>query len=104
MNEVISFPTNKIVREYPQNIDLLEKVKEKSVRKFADDVIGILAESCFDQIEAIGLNTENENFDTDFAFVVETIRATVYRNLEIPHHLHEFIDKNLEVTTPDSDK
>lgn len=104
MNEVITFPVNKIVREYPQNIERLEKVKEKSVRKFADDVIEILAENCYDQIEALGLDTEDEKFDRDFAFTVETIRATIYRNLEIPHHLHEFIDNNLEVSTSDSEK
>lgn len=104
MNEVITFPVNKIVREYPQNIERLEKVKEKSVRKFADDVIEILAENCYDQIEALGLDTDDEKFDRDFAFAVETIRATIYRNLEIPHHLHEFIDNNLEVSTADSEK
>jgi hypothetical protein len=104
MNEVITFPTDKIVREYPQNIELLEKVKEKSVRKFADDVIEILSEACYDQIEALGLDTEDDKFDRDFAFVVETVRATVYRNLEIPHHLHEFIDKNLEITNSDSEE
>lgn len=103
MNEVISFPTSKIVREYPQNIEILEKAKEKSVKKFADDVIDILAENCYNQIETLGLNTETENFDRDFSFVVETIRATIYRNLELPHHLHEFIDNNLEIETPDSD-
>jgi hypothetical protein len=103
MHEVISFPSNKIVREYPQNIEILEKAKEKSVKKFADDVIDILAETCYEQIESLGLNVESENFDTDFSFVVETIRATIYRNLELPHHMHEFIDNNLEVTTPDSD-
>lgn len=103
MHEVISFPSNKIVREYPQNIEILEKAKEKSVKKFADDVIDILAETCYEQIESLGLDVEVENFDRDFSFIVETIRATVYRNLELPHHLHEFIDNNLEVTTPDSD-
>lgn len=101
MNEVISFPANKIVRETPQSIELLERAKEKSVRKFADDVIDILAEACFDQIEALGLDTENPAFDKDFSFIVETIRATVYRNLEMPHHLHEFIDNNIEVTKPE---
>jgi hypothetical protein len=104
MNEVITFPINKIVREYPQNIELLEKVKEKSVRKFADDVIDILSEACYDQIEALGLDTEDEMFQRDFSFVVEIIRATVYRNLEMPHHLHEFIDNNLEISNPDSDE
>lgn len=104
MNEVITFPINKIVREYPQNIELLEKVKEKSVRKFADDVIDILSEACYDQIEALGLDTEDEMFQRDFSFVVETIRATIYRNLEMPHHLHEFIDNNLEISNPDSDE
>ena len=103
MHEVISFPSNKIVREYPQNIEILEKAKEKSVKKFADDVIDILAETCYEQIESLGLNVETKDFDRDFSFVVETIRATVYRNLELPHHLHEFIDNNLEVTNPDSD-
>ena len=104
MNEVITFPTNKIVREYPQHIERLEKVKQKSVQKFADDVIEILAENAYDQIEALGLDTDDEKFDRDFAFAVETIRATIYRNLEIPHHLHEFIDNNLEVSTADSEK
>jgi len=103
MHEIISFPTSKIVRENPQNIEILEKAKEKSVKKFADDVIDVLAETCYDQIESMGLNTDKEDFDRDFSFVVETIRATVYRNLELPHHLHDFIDTNLEVTTPDSD-
>jgi hypothetical protein len=28
---------------------------------------------------------------------VDSLRATVYRTLEVPHHLHEFIDNSVKM-------
>lgn len=98
MNEVIAFPKNKIVRENPPDIDILEKIKEKSVKRFADDVVELIATNCYEEIETLGLDVDNEKFGRDFSVLVEILRATVYRNLELDHNLHEFMDNNVEIT------
>lgn len=104
MNEVIAFPKDKIIRENTQNIDLLEKAKSNSVKRFADDVSETLASICYDQIETFGLNTTDDSFDKDFSFLVNVLTATVYRTLKIDHDLHKFVDEHVTVDEETEDK
>lgn len=97
MTKVVEFPKSKIVRELPPNLPEIEKAKEKSLLNFADSIVDDITTSIFEEFENYGLNTDTDKFAKDFSFSTDALRATVYRLLDIKHHLHEFIDTNIEV-------
>ena len=93
---IVEFPRHRIVRENAGH-EYIEQAKEKSKANFAenisDDLIGILLE----EIENVGVDTSTDEFMKDFSMTVDSLRATVYRTFGVPHHLHEFIDKNVKM-------
>ena len=103
MSNVFKFPENKIVREISPQIEEIEKAKEKGKQNYAEDIAVDFAESMIAVLDSYGIDQDNENFDKDLAFTVETIRAMIYRSLDLKHHLHEFIDNNVSVLKKDKD-
>lgn len=53
----------------------------------------------YDVLEAYGLDMSSANFDKDFHFTSEAIRAMIYRCVEADHFLHEFIDNNVNLVS-----
>lgn len=99
MTKVIEFPRSKIVREIATESEVVKEAKEKSKVNYADEVIDTLSDNLFESFEAFGLNVDEESFDKDMRFLTECLKALVYRNLSIDHHLHEFIDDHVEVVS-----
>lgn len=96
---IIEFPKSKIVREIAGESEVVKEAKEKSKLNYADETIDVISANIVDSFEAFGLDVENDSFDKDMRFLHECLRALVYRNLDIPHHLHNFIDENVEVVS-----
>lgn len=104
MTEILQFPKNKIVREVPINNERLEKAKKQSVKNFAEALVANLGENILLDLEqGVGLEVtpKNEEFTKDFFFALDVLRATIYRQLELDHHLHEYINKNVKVNKLD---
>lgn len=101
MTNVFKFPEHKIVREVSPNIEEVEKAKEKGKMNYAEDIIIDLAENMINALDSYGLDQDTKNFDKDFAFSIEAIRAMIYRTLSIEHHLHDFIDSHVSVLRKD---
>jgi molecular chaperone GrpE (heat shock protein) len=97
MKNIVEFPKNKIFRDAPVNIELIEKAKEKALASFADSVVETMIDNLLEGLDNFGLDTQEETFIKDFSLTVDAIRATVYRSLGIPHQLHEFIDDNVKL-------
>ena len=97
MTNVFKFPENKIVREVPINVEEIERAKEKSLQKHAESIVEDLMLSLIDAIENYGIDVDTENFDKDISFVVDGLRASIYRSFSIDHPLHSFIDTNVKV-------
>jgi hypothetical protein len=95
MTTIVKFPTNRIIREVPPNIEEINKAKEKSLQKHAETIVEDLVLSIIDAIENYGLDSETESFERDFSFVADGLRATIYRSFNIDHPLHSFIDTNV---------
>ena len=102
MKNVVEFPKNKIVREAPVNVEVIEKAKEKAITSFADQIVDSMLETMLEQIENFGIDTESDNFMKDFSLTVDGLRATIYRSFDIPHHLHDFIDDNVKMIHRDT--
>jgi len=95
MSKVVEFPKNKIVREAPVNVEQIEKAKEKGLINFADGIVDDMIGNIYSELDNYGLDTEGENFDKDFSFAMDALRACVFRALGMKHHLHEFLDTNV---------
>lgn len=97
MTNVFEFPKNKIVREVQPNIDEIERAKHKSLLNYADMIVDDMIGNMLDAFDNYGIEVEKEDFQKDFAFSVDALKATVYRYFGIEHSLHSFIDENVKI-------
>lgn len=101
-DNVIQFPTNKIVR----NVDtenqkaqnkINDQLKYKQTKQFiehqVDDIVMNLINSFLD----LGIKTDKVNFTRDLAMVVDSMRGLIYRDFGMKHTSHSLIDKIVEV-------
>lgn len=102
MTTIVQFPTSRIVREVPPNVEEIEKAKEKSLQKHAETIVEDLVLNVMDALENYGIDTDAETFERDFTFTADGLRATVYRTFGIEHPLHSFIDTNVQIVKADS--
>jgi transcriptional regulator NrdR family protein len=93
---IVEFPRNRIVREFAGS-EFLEQVKEKSKQNFAESISDDLVTYLLTEMENIGIDTSTDKFLKDFSMTVDSLRAAVYRSFDVPHHLHDFIDKNVKM-------
>ena len=97
MTNVFKFPESKIVREVPVNIEEVEAAKEKGKQNFADGILSDFIDGTLSLLENYGIDTDGEEFEKDFSFTVEAVKAAIYRSLKLKHHLHDFIEKSVTV-------
>lgn len=92
---VLSFPTNRIVREVPS-----ERKKELMDKKFQEE-IGEVARNINDEVLEMLLSVTPENYDKkrfsiDASFATAILSATVARLHGLKHPLHKFIDDHIK--------
>lgn len=97
MKNIVEFPKSKIVREAPVNVEIIEKAKEKAVTSFGDQVTDAVIDAALEVLDTYGIDVESDKFVKDFSLTADSLRATVYRALNLPHNLHEFIDTNVKM-------
>ena len=66
-------------------------------QKFADSVVDELSGFLLTELDNYDIEVENKAFSKDFVLVVDALRATIYRSLDLDHHLHTFIDDNVKL-------
>lgn len=96
MSKIVEFPKHKIVRENLSGEDpRLSKVKLASKLNYADNLVEDIVDMTVEELEAQGIDVEEEKFMKDFSLAVDAIRAAVYRQLDLDHPLHDFIENNI---------
>lgn len=101
MTQILEFPRNKIVREVPIDNERLEKAKKQSTKNFAEALVANIGENVLIDLEqgaGLEVSAKNEEFTRDFFFALDVLRATIYRQLELEHHLHDYIDQHVKVS------
>lgn len=92
---VIAFPKSKIVRENPQ-LDEVKKAKDfRSTQKFADAVTEEIISLVLTELDNYDFDLETEEFTKDYILFQDALRATIYRQVGVEHHLHAFVDNNV---------
>lgn len=87
--KIIQFPKNKIVR--PPSADN----KKRGVVNFAETILLDFIENMIMDLEEHGIDTGTDEFNRDFSFTIECLRATIYRGLDLETKLQEFMDNNV---------
>jgi hypothetical protein len=105
MTNIFKFPENKIVREIPPQIEEIEKAKEKGKQNYADGIVAEVATGLLAELENYGIELEDEKGNTvkDFLFLTDVLKSVIYRNMEIKHPLHEFVDDNVSIFDNEED-
>jgi len=101
---IVQFPKDKIVREALPDIEELNKVKEKSIKNFADTITEDMSSNILFELDNYGIDTQTEDFMKDFHFLVATMAATIYRTLSVEHPLHKFMSDNVVITLVDENQ
>lgn len=102
-NNILSFPKDKVVREYTQSSAMLEKLKSNSLNNFIECLVQEITENIITEFSTNGLDLTNESFDKDINFLVTIINATVCRTVNIEHPFHKFIDDNVVMNDKESE-
>lgn len=99
MTNVFKFPESKIVREVPINIEEIEKAKEKGKKQYADGIVTEIAAGLLAELENYGIELDDDkgNLSKDFLFMTDVLKSIVYRNMQIDHPLHSFVDDNVSI-------
>lgn len=94
---ILFFPENKIVRGRPINKEQFnEEIIEHKI-KYVDYILSKNMSSLFTKLGLEGINTETEQFYKDYSFTVETLRAALYRTMEMEHPIQDFVDENFQI-------
>lgn len=94
-DKVIEFPKNKVVREVPEEVH--KERQAKADQKLADTIVDEITGLIITELDNYYVEVQDKQFAKDFILVMDALKAAVYRQFDIEHHLHGFIDKNVTV-------
>lgn len=98
--QIIVFPKSKIVRIIPDKTE--QENAAKYHRRNAERFVSYLCENILGEISEIEeIDVKQMHFQKDFSYTIEVLRATIYRSFGLEHPLQEYLDKNVEVATPE---
>ena len=99
MTNVFEFPKDKIVRDVPINIEEIEKAKEKGKKQYADSILSEVSAGLLAELENYGIELEDDKavLSKDFLFLTDVLKSIIYRNMNIDHPLHSFVDDNVAI-------
>ena len=93
--KVIEFPKHKVVRDVPG--DVIDERNRRADLKVADAMVTEITSMIITELDNYCLNIEDESFTKDLVLLVDALRAAIYRQFDIEHHLHPYIEKNVKL-------
>jgi hypothetical protein len=105
MSDVIPFPQTRIIREVPP--ESIKQVQERGKVRHAEAIVDEVAAIMHSGLSDFGIDTEPEDFQKDFAFTLEGLKAIVFRSFGIEHQWHDIISRKInldEVVEIDADE
>lgn len=98
--KVIEFPKSKVVREVPQEV--IEQRNRRADQKMADSLVDELTGLVITELDNYDvLDVTDKEFAKDYILVIDSLKATIYRQFGLDHPLHAFIDKNVSIYEAD---
>ena len=101
-DNIILFPTNKIVNKNP-NHGLSEKLQKnlelQKTKEYVEQSVDAIALDLLKRFVDMGINTKTPNFTKDLAMLVDTLRGLVYRDFGVKHPAQQMTDRMVKVKT-----
>lgn len=94
VNNVVDFPKDKIVRVHTKE-GFNEKLVEHKVL-FVNFLVDKHMKVLFNQLSAEGVDTESQGFFVDYVFVIEAMKAALYRAYNLPHPMQKLMEENFQ--------
>lgn len=93
--DIIKFPDSKIFRDVPS--EALQETMKRGAQKDAEAVTALIFNQLVGTFHQVGLETnEDPQMEKDFLFVYDLIRAIIYRQFELDHHLHKWLEESVK--------
>lgn len=94
--DIIKFPESKIFRDVPS--EAIQETMKKGAQKDAEALTALIFGQLLGTFHQVGLDTGEGDHQTekDFLFLYDLIRAVVYRQFELDHHLHKWLSENVK--------
>lgn len=99
MTKVLEFPKDKVVREVPEEHKQARRAKME--KRMADSLAEDATNAVLEELNCAGIDIDSTRFVKDFILVADSIKACVYREYGLEHHLHEFVDENVQIIHED---
>jgi len=89
--DIIMFPAHKVVRSVPA--DVVKESIKKGIKNDAESMAGELFYIVAQHMNQMGIDaSDSKEIERDMMFLYDIIRSIVYRNFELDHHLHDWLD------------
>lgn len=104
-SNIIRFPQSRIVRYItdPRDEDELRRKMERIKSEIIQTVLESLLETIVDRLGVSGIELDTPEENTDVSFFMEAIRAAIYRQENMVHPLHSYIDERYVNITYEDD-
>jgi len=104
-NNIIQFPTNKIVRHVEGSVSehqkvqnrLNEQLKKQQTKQFIETKVDDMVMGLINSFLDIAIKTDKVTFTKDLAMVVDTLRGLIYRDFGMKHTSHTLTDKIVDI-------
>lgn len=93
-NNVLSFPKEKIIRDV-FDFSLMTKLNEQGAKNFADGLATHIINNIYEEFSIAGIDVNDLNFEKDFIFASEAIKALIYRAVNHEHPMQKLVDENV---------
>lgn len=103
-NNVLKFPEhkNKFIKDI-QSIEEMNSAISKHKESYIDMLLTHHMNNLYSKLSFDGFDTEDDQFFTDFCFVVESLKAAMLRQCKIDHPIQNFVDENFEPPSKDDE-
>tara|TARA_Y100000114_G_scaffold133123_1_gene132348 strand:- start:2172 stop:2531 length:360 start_codon:yes stop_codon:yes gene_type:complete len=95
-NNIVKFPNDYVPPEQETLSDLKKNIK-KNKEIYVNNVVDQHSSNLLANISLSGFDIDKDEFMKDFAFTVETIRSTLYRNMGLWHQFQDHIDESVDL-------
>lgn len=107
-DNIIPFPTNKIVNPRTRELDeqrrkigaqVAKEVQKQQTKQFVESAVDDICMNLLKQFVDLAMKTKQPNFTKDLALLVDVMRGMIYRDFELPHPAQKLADKMVDLRT-----
>lgn len=103
---VLKFPSQQTKASFVRDVQSIEEMTSalsKHKEAYIDMVLTHHMNNLYTKLAFDGFDTDDNQFFTDFCFMVEALKSGMLRQCKIEHPIQKFVDDNFEPPSQDDD-